>query len=198
QSINVSSPDFFKAVNSLVESASLDDWKTYLTWHTLHSEAPVLPTAFLKENFDFYGKTLTGAQEMRPRWKRCTDYTDNQLGEALGRKFVEQTFGAEGKARTLKMVDALEKALGDDIQKLSWMTPATKKEALIKLHAITNKIGYPEKWRDYSSVAIKRDDYIGNGFRADEFEFQRQIDKIGKPVDRLEWQMTPPTVNAYY
>jgi endothelin-converting enzyme/putative endopeptidase len=198
QSVNVAWPDFFKAVNALVQSASLDDWKVYLTWQTLHSEVPVLPNSFLKENFDFYGKTLTGAEQMRPRWKRCVDYTDTQLGEALGKKFVEQTFGAEGKARTLKMVGALEKALGEDIQKLPWMTAATKKEAIVKLHAITNKIGYPEKWRDYSSVTIKRDDAIGNGFRCDEFEFQRQIDKIGKPVDRLEWFMSPPTVNAYY
>ena len=160
------------------------EWKTYLTWHLLHSEAPLLPAAFVEENFDFYGKTLTGAKEMRPRWKRCVDFTDAQLGEALGRKFVERTFGAEGKERTLKMVDALEKALGQDLEQVSWMTPATRQQALVKLKAITNKIGYPDKWRDYSSVAIERDDAIGNGFRADQFEFQRQLDKIGKPVDR--------------
>jgi endothelin-converting enzyme/putative endopeptidase len=194
----VSWPDFLKTVNAQIQSVSLDDWKTYLKWHMLHSEVPVLPTTFLKENFDFYGKTLSGIQEMRPRWKRCVDYTDNQLGEALGKKYVEKTFGAEGKERMLKMVRALETAMGQDIEKLDWMTPATKKEAIGKLHAITNKIGYPEKWRDYSSVVIKRDDAMGNGFRADEFEFQRQLDKIGKPVDRLEWGMTPPTVNAYY
>jgi endothelin-converting enzyme/putative endopeptidase len=135
---------------------------------------------------------------MRPRWKRCVDYTDQQLGEALGKKYVEKTFGAEGKERMLKMVHALETAMGQDIEKLDWMTPATKKEAMIKLRAITNKIGYPEKWRDYSAVEIKRDDAMGNGFRTDMFEFQRQLDKIGKPVDRLEWGMTPPTVNAYY
>jgi putative endopeptidase len=196
--VNVSWPEFFKTVDGLVASASLEDWKTYLTWQTLHSEVPVLPNSFLNENFDFYGKTLTGAQQMRPRWKRCVDYTDNQLGEALGRKYVEKTFGAEGKERTLKMVAALEKALGEDLEQLPWMTATTKKEALIKLHAITNKIGYPDKWRDYSSVIIKRDDDMGNGFRSDEFEFQRQLDKIGKPVDRNEWFMSPPTVNAYY
>jgi putative endopeptidase len=182
----------------LVQDTPLDKWKVYLTWHVLHSEATVLPTAFLKENFDFYGKTLTGATEMRPRWKRCVDYTDHQLGEALGKKFVDKTFGAEGKERTLKMVHALEKALGEDIGQLPWMTPATKQAALVKLKAITNKIGFPDKYRDYSAVIIKRDDAIGNGFRADEAEFQRQVDKIGKPVDRLEWNMTPPTVNAYY
>jgi endothelin-converting enzyme/putative endopeptidase len=196
--IVVSWPEFFKAMDALIQSTPLEDWKVYLKWHMLHSEVPVLPTSFLKENFDFYGKTLSGIQEMRPRWKRCVDYTDQQLGEALGKKYVEKTFGAEGKERMLKMVHALETAMGQDIEKLDWMTPATKKEAMVKLRAITNKIGYPEKWRDYSAVEIKRDDAMGNGFRTDMFEFQRQLDKIGKPVDRLEWGMTPPTVNAYY
>ncbi|HTP30537.1 MAG TPA: M13 family metallopeptidase [Candidatus Acidoferrales bacterium] len=194
----VSWPDFFTAVNSEIQNAPLEDWKIYLKWHTLHSEAPLLPTTFLKENFDFYGKTLNGIEQMRPRWKRCVDFTDNQLGEALGKKYVEKTFGGDAKERTLKMVRALETAMGQDIEKLTWMTPATKKEAMVKLHAITNKIGYPDQWRDYSSVEIKRGDAIGNGFRADTFEFQRQLDKIGKPVDRKEWSMTPPTVNAYY
>jgi putative endopeptidase len=198
QQINVAWPDFFKAANSAIGSYSLDDWKAYLRWRVLHSEAPLLPARFVNENFDFYGKTLTGTKEMRPRWKRCVDFADGQLGEALGRKFVEKTFGAEGKQRTLKMVAAIEKALGKDIETLTWMTPATKKEAEIKLKAVTNKIGYPDKWRDYSSVTIRRDDAAGNAMRADQFEFQRQLNKIGKPVDRLEWQMTPPTVNAYY
>jgi endothelin-converting enzyme/putative endopeptidase len=198
QAIVVSWPDYFKGIDEQIQKASLEDWKVYLGWHLLHAEATMLPAAFLKENFEFYGKALTGQKEMRPRWKRCVDFTDNQLGEALGKAYVEKTFGAEGKERTLKMVHALETALGQDIEKLPWMTPATKKEAMVKLKAITNKIGYPDKWRDYSSVEIKRDDAVGNGFRADAFEFQRQLDKIGKPVDRLEWQMTPPTVNAYY
>jgi len=198
QTINVAWPDFFKALDAEIQGVGLDDWKTYLTWHLIHSEIPFLPTQFVNENFTFYGQALTGAKELRPRWKRCSDYTDHQLGEALGRKFVERTFGAEGKERTLKMVDALEKALGQDIQGLTWMTPATKQKALDKLKAISNKIGYPDKWRDYSSVVVKRDDAIGNGFRADEFEFERQLNKIGKPVDRGEWDMTPPTVNAYY
>ncbi len=198
QSINVSWPDFFKAVNGAIESASLDDWKTYLRWHILHSEVPLLPTAFVNENFNFYGKALTGATELRPRWKRCVDFTDNQLGEALGKKFVERTFGGDAKQRTLKMVDAIERALGQDIDQLTWMTAATKQQALIKLKAVTNKIGYPSKWRDYSSVDIKRDDPVGNGMRADRFAFQRELNKIGKPVDRQEWGMTPPTVNAYY
>jgi endothelin-converting enzyme/putative endopeptidase len=198
QSINVSYPEFVKAFNAVIGDTSLADWKTYLTWHLLHSAAPLLPTAFTGENFNFYGKTLTGTEAMRPRWKRCVDFTDRALGEALGRQYVERTFGAEGKARTLKMVDALEKALGEDIQKLDWMTPATKAQAMIKLKAITNKIGYPDRWRDYSSVVIKPDDPVGNNFRAGQFEFHRQLNKIGKPVDRLEWDMTPPTVNAYY
>ena len=198
QSLNVVWPDFFKAMNAEIESASLDDWKTYLTWHALHSEARILPTPFVAENFDFYGKTMTGAKEMRPRWKRCVDFTDRQLGEALGRKFVDRTFGAEGKQHTLKMVDALEKALGQDIENLPWMSPATKQQAIVKLKAITNKIGYPDKWRDYSSITVRRDDALGNDDRAGEFEFLRQLNKIGKPVDRTEWDMTPPTVNAYY
>ncbi len=198
QKLVVSSPEFFQTIDRQIQEIPLEDWKVYLAWHLLHSEAPLLPSALLKENFDFYGRTLTGATEMRPRWKRCVQLTDAQFGEALGKKYVEKTFGAAGKDRTLKMVHALEKALGEDIEKLPWMTPATKKEAIVKLHAITNKIGYPDKWRDYSSVEVKREDAIGNAFRADQFEFQRQLNKIGKPVDRLEWGMTPPTVNAYY
>jgi endothelin-converting enzyme/putative endopeptidase len=196
--INVSYPDFVKAINSQVEAASLADWKTYLTWHVLHAEAHLLPTAFAQENFNFFGKTLVGTEEMRPRWKRCASYSDGALGEALGRKYVDLTFGAQGKERTLKMVDALEKALGEDIQKLTWMSQATKQQALVKLKAITNKIGYPDRWRDYSSITIKPDDALGNSFRADDFEFHRVLNKIGKPVDRGEWDMTPPTVDAYY
>ena len=198
QTVVVSWPEFFKAAAEEIQNVGLDDWKTYLRWHLLHSEAPLLPAAFVNENFDFYGKTLSGAEELRPRWKRCVDLNDGDLGEALGKKFVERTFGAEGKERTLKMVAALEKALGEDIEKLAWMTPATKQQALVKLKAITNKIGYPDRWRDYSSVVIKRDDPLGNSYRASAFEFQRQLDKIGQPVDRTEWLMTPPTVNAYY
>ena len=197
-SVNVAWPAYLEALNGAIERFSLADWKTYLTWHVLHAAAPLLPEAFVKENFDFYGKTLTGTTEIRPRWKRCADFTDAELGEALGKKFVEKTFGAEGKARTLKMVDALEKALGQDLEQLPWMTAETKKQALVKLRAIANKIGYPDQWRDYSSVAIRRDDPVGNTERANAFEFERQLNKIGKPVDRQEWGMTPPTVNAYY
>ena len=198
ESLNVAVPEFFKALDSLVSTASLDDWKAYLTWHLVHTEAPLLSRAFVDENFDFYGKFLTGAQELRPRWKRCVQFVDGDLGEALGQKYVERTFGVEGKERTLQMVQTIEGALGKDLMALDWMSPATKQKAIEKLHAITNKIGYPDKWRDYSSVKVARDDAVGNDQRATQFEFQRQLDKIGKPVDHTEWQMTPPTVNAYY
>jgi endothelin-converting enzyme/putative endopeptidase len=198
QSLNAVWPDFFKALDTQLRTTSLEDWKAYLTWHLVHAQARILPAAFVSENFDYFGKTLTGAKEIRPRWKRCVDFTDAELGEALGQKFAERTFGKQGKERTLAMVQALEKSLGEDIQRLSWMSPATKQQAAIKLQAIANKIGYPDKWRDYSSVTIKRDDPLGNDLRANEFDFQRWMNKIGKPVDRAEWQMTPPTVNAYY
>ncbi len=198
ESLNVSVPEFFKEMETLLKMTSLDDWKTYLRWHLVRAAAPLLPTPFVNEDFNFYRKVLTGAKELRPRWKRCVDFTDGELGEALGQKYVEKTFGAQGKERTLQMVQALEKALAEDLNELAWMTPTTKEQALKKLHAITNKIGYPGKWRDYSSVKIVRGDALGNSQRASEFEFQRQLAKIGKPVDRTEWEMTPPTVNAYY
>lgn len=198
QGLNVAVPDFFKQLQPLLQKVSLKDWKVYLTWHLVHSQSPLLPSAFVNEDFAFFSQTLRGAKELRPRWKRCVDYTDNELGEALGKKFVERTFGTEGKERTLKMVGEIEAALGKDIQSLTWMTDATKKQALVKLHAVANKIGYPDQWRDYSAVSIVRDDALGNVARADAFEFRRQIAKIGKPVDRKEWFMSPPTVNAYY
>jgi endothelin-converting enzyme/putative endopeptidase len=157
-----------------------------------------LPKPFDEETFNFYGKVLRGTQEQEPRWKRCVSATDGDLGEALGKKYVELTFGAEGKARMMKEIDALQTALHQDIETLPWMTPETKKQALIKLAAITRKIGYPDKWRDYSKLTIERGDAIGNSIRANEFENNRELNKIGKPVDRKEWGMTPPTVNAYY
>lgn len=196
--VDVIAPEFFKRMQTLFEQTSLEDWKTYMRWQLVHGAAPLLSSAFVNAHFDFYGRTLTGAKELKPRWKRCVSHTDDQLGEALGQKYVEQTFGAEGKERTLKMALEIERALGQDIQQLTWMTPDTKKKALEKLHQITEKIGYPDKWRDYSSIKITRDDALGNEWRATEFEYRRQIAKIGKPVDRAEWDMTPPTVNAYY
>lgn len=196
--VNVIPPDFFKKVNGVVESVSLEDWKTYLRWHLAHAAAPSLSDPFVNENFSFYGQYLNGAKELQTRWKRCVQTTDMLLGEALGQPYVNETFGADGKQRMLKMVNALEESLGQDIQELDWMTPETKKQALVKLHAITNKIGYPDVWRDYGTVKIVRGDFLGNVQRARAFEVKRNLNKIGKPLDKKEWGMTPPTVNAYY
>ena len=196
--IDVAVPDFFQKLQTLLTTTSLDDWKAYLTWHLIESESQLLPTPFVQAHFDFYGKTLTGAKELRPRWKRCVNLVDSQLGEALGQIYVDRTFGVEGKQRTLNMVKLIETEMGHDLSNLNWMTPETKKKAFEKLHAVANKIGYPDKWRDYSTVKIVPGDALGDSDRASQFEFHRQVAKIGKPVDRSEWQMTPPTVNAYY
>jgi len=197
-SLNVGEPDFVKGMNTIIAGNNLDDIKTYLRWQTLRAASPMLPKAFVEEDFNFYGKTLRGAKELRPRWKRCVQYTDNDLGEALGQAYVAVAFPPAAKARTLQMVHELEAALKQDITELSWMTPETKKQALEKLSRIDNKIGYPNKWRDYSSLHILRGDAMGNSMRANQFEFNRQLKKIGTAVDRNEWGMTPPTVNAYY
>ena len=198
ETLNVESPNFFRTVESAIVQHELKDLKSYLRWHYIHAEAGLLPAAFVNENFRFYGTILTGQKELSPRWRRCVELTDGDLGEALGQKYVALTFGPEGKARTLQMVGEIEHAMHTDIEKLSWMNPATRKEALVKLAAVTNKIGYPDHWRDYSSVKVQRDDALGNDRRATEFEVQRHMDKIGQPVDHKEWGMTPPTVNAYY
>jgi putative endopeptidase len=198
EALNVETPEFFKALNVEIQGEDLASWKTYLRWHLVNTNAPFLSSDFVNANFDFYGKTLQGAQELEPRWKRCVGYVDNDLGEALGKAYVERSFSPEAKLRAQKMVKEIEEAMAQDIASLSWMTPATKQHALEKLHTVANKIGYPDKWRDYSALTIVRDDEMGNVVRAREFEFQRQLAKIGKPVDRGEWQMTPPTVNAYY
>jgi putative endopeptidase len=197
-SLNVAEPDFFKTLDSTLKSTSLDDWKTYLRWHVVHSNAQILPAAFVNENFAFYGKTLQGTKELSPRWKRCVRATTSDLGEAIGQIYVEETFGPEGKARTLKMVNALETALGRDIQTLSWMGDDTKKQALVKLQAITNRIGYPDKWRDYSTLNIVRGDALGNSQRSNTFAFQRDLNKVNKPVDKGDWPYPPMTVNASY
>jgi putative endopeptidase len=197
-SLNVSSPGFFKALNEELEHESLDDWKTYLRWHLLHADAAHLSTPFLNENFAFYGKTLRGQQELKPRWKRCTEYVDDYLGEALGQAYVKKYFSPEAKQQALKIVKEIQAAMEQDITGLPWMSTATKEQALAKLHGMANKIGYPDKWRDYSTLTIARGDELGNVERARKFEFDRQLAKIGKPVDRGEWGMTPPTVNAYY
>jgi len=195
--LNVVNPDFFKQVNSVVESESLDSLKTYVSWHMLDASAPWLSQPFVEANFKMR-QALTGQKEIQARWKRCVSATDRALGEALGQRYVELTFGAEGKQRMLKMVDALEKSLDEDIQGLPWMTADTKKQAKLKLDAIRNKIGYPDKWRDYTKLTVVRGDLLGNFFRANDFESKRDIAKISKPLDRTEWEMTPPTVNAYY
>jgi endothelin-converting enzyme/putative endopeptidase len=197
-SLNVETPDFFKTLNTQIGKEDLDAWKAYLRWHLVHANARFLSTAFVNENFDFYGKTLQGEQQLEPRWKRCTEYVDDDLGEALGRAYVDRYFSADAKKQALTMVQQIETAMEEDIESLTWMTPETKKNALIKLHAVANKIGYPDKWRDYSKLDIQRGDEMANVWRSRQFEFHRDLAKIGKPQDRSEWNMTPPTVNAEY
>jgi putative endopeptidase len=195
--LNVTNPDFFKQVNGAVAALPLDSLKTYVSWHVLRANAPWLSQPFVDADFKMR-QALTGQKQIQDRWKRCVTLVDGSLGEALGQRYVDATFGADGKQRMLKMVDALESSLDNDIQSLSWMSDDTKKQAKVKLQAIRNKIGYPDVYRDYSSVTIKADDLLGNVHRADEFEAKRDVAKIDKPLDRKEWGMTPPTVNAYY
>jgi putative endopeptidase len=197
-SLNVASPDFFKTMNEEIAKESLADWKVYLRWHLVHSYAPYLSEPFVNENFAFYGRTLRGQKEQQPRWKRCTESVDNELGEALGQVYVEKYFTPQAKEQALKMVKEIDAAMAQDIQSLTWMSATTRQQALIKLRGMANKIGYPDKWRDYSKLDIVRGDEVGNVERARQFEMNRELAKIGKPVDRGEWGMTPPTVNAYY
>jgi len=197
-SLNVAVPDFARAVNAVIEQQPLENLKTYLTWDLVRDNSVFLPASFQQASFDFYEKTLKGAKEMRARWKRCVDLTDEQLPDALGKTFVEKTLGDTGKKRTQDMVAAIEKALEKDIRSLDWMTPKTKEQAIVKLHGITNKIGNKSKWLDYSSVPIVRNDPYANTARTSTFELVRQLSKIGKPVDKTDWDMSQPTVNAYY
>jgi endothelin-converting enzyme/putative endopeptidase len=194
----VSSPNFFRAEEKLLAEHPLDDWKIYMRWQAVHQAAPYLTKAMADENFDFFFRTLAGQEEQLPRWRRCTHSADRDLGEALGQAYVDRAFPPESKARTLEMVHAIESAMHNDVEGVSWMTPATKEQAIVKLKGIEDKIGYPSHWRDYSSVKITRDNYLGNVEQASSFEFERWVAKIGKPVDRSEWTMTPPTINAYY
>ncbi len=197
--LNVTYPPFFKGLNEVLESTSLDTIKRYLEWQLVYqTPATALPQAFDDESFNFYGKTLRGQPEQRPRWKRCVQATDGALGEALGQVFVTQAFPPSSKAATLQMVHDIEAAMDSDIDTLTWMSAETKAKAKQKLNLIANKIGYPDKWRDYSSLKVVRGDALENAQRAIEFENRRQLNKIGKPVDRGEFGMSPPTVNAYY
>jgi putative endopeptidase len=198
ESLNVASPGFVKALDAELKKESLADWKDYLRWHLARSQAQYLSSPLLKEHFNFYGKTLQGLEEMEPRWKKCVNGVDGDLGEALGQVYVEKYFSADAKQRALKIVKEIQVAMERDIQQLPWMSDATKKKALEKLHGVANKIGYPDKWRDYGKLQILAGDYAGNGNRGTRFEYERDLGKIGKPVDRGEWDMTPPTVNAYY
>jgi len=197
-SINVTEPEFFKELDRMIEAEDLAKWKTYLTWHIAHARAPYLSQAFVKEDFDFYRKTLRGVSQDQPRWKKCVGLVDRNLGEALGQVFVARTFSAETKAKTIEMTKYVEEAMADEIGKLDWMSEETKKKAMEKLGTIVNKVGYPDRWRDYSALTVNAHDFLGNLRRATVFESKRSLAKIGKPVDRQEWGMTPPTVNAYY
>ncbi|HLZ65541.1 MAG TPA: M13 family metallopeptidase [Aliidongia sp.] len=197
-SLNVAVPGFFAGAEKLIAATSLEDIKTYLTAHLIAHSADMLPAKFVQESFDFYGRTLRGTKELRPRWKRCVTFTDDDLGEDLGRVYVETNFGPAAKLRIQALVKNLKAAFAQDIAGLGWMGGDTKRKALHKLGAMAEKIGYPDRWRDYSALEIRRDDALGNRFRAAAFEFARQMAKIDKPVDKGEWFMTPPTVNAYY
>jgi putative endopeptidase len=198
KTLNVGVPDFVKALNTTIGDTSLADLKTYLRWHVLENNADLLPAAFQEENFNFTGRILTGAKEMQARWKRCVSATDRALGEALGQKFVEVAFSGPSKTRALQLVGEIENEMAKDIKSAAWMSSATKDQALTKLQEVSNKIGYPDKWRDYSGVKIVRGDYFGDMERVRAFERRRNFDKLGKPIDKNEWGMTPPTVNAYY
>jgi predicted metalloendopeptidase len=196
--LNVAQPDLFKALNATLADTSLDTLKHYMIWHYVSGNAMLLSKPFVAENFDFYSKTMSGTQELQPRWKRCTQMVDRSLGEALGQKFVEKAFAGQAKQQTQQLVAMIEHQMAADIDSLTWMSAATKQQALAKLKGVTNKIGYPEKWRDYSSVRIVKGDLVGDEQRARDFEIHRNLSRIGQPVDRSEFNMTPPTVNAYY
>ena len=196
--LNVTEPAFYAELEKQLTARSIAEWKTYLRWHAAHNRAPYLSSAFLKEDFDFFSAHLRGVKEIQPRWKKCVKLVDQNLGEALGQVFVARTFTGDVKGQALAMVRQIEKAMADDLQHLSWMSDTTRKRALEKLHAMVNKIGYPDTWRDYSALRVVPHDFAGNVDRGVEFESKRELAKIGKPVDRKEWLITPPTVDAYY
>ena len=196
--VNVTEPEFFRELELLLASRDLADWKVYLRWHLIRGNERYLSSPFVQQDFEFYSKYLRGTEQLAPRWKRCVRLVDRNLGEALGQVYVEKVFTPEAKQQTLRMTQQIEAEMGNEIRSLPWMGSRTKKKALEKLHSVVNKIGYPDKWRDYSSVKIDPGDFLGNLHRATAFESRRDLNKIGKPVDRTEWMMTPPTVNAYY
>jgi putative endopeptidase len=197
--VNSFSPSFFKGVDPVIAKTSVNDWKTYLRWRVVRRAAPRLSNDFVMEDYRFNSEYMRGTKEIEPRWKRCVRSTDNDLGEALGKLFVERYFGPEGKQKMRELVDNVTVAMGQAIKDVDWMAPETKEKALVKLKALRKeKLGFPDKYRDYSSVKIRRDDFLGNFMRSTQFEVMRDHAKIGKPLDRTEWGMTPPTVNAYY
>ena len=189
--LNVAVPDFFKGLNAALSSGNLETLKDYLTWHFISTNAPLLSSAFVNENFSFYSRTLNGTKELQPRWKRCVTLTDRSLGEALGQKYVEKVFGNQAKEKTRELVTVIEKQMAADIDSLTWMSAETKQQALAKLKGVTKKIGYPERWRSYESVRITPGDLVGDEQRAHEFEVRRNLDKIGKPVDRQMPHLQP-------
>jgi endothelin-converting enzyme/putative endopeptidase len=196
--IVVGQPEFFEGLSTQAAKADAETLRAYLRWHLLHSQAAFLSKAFVEEDFQFYGATLSGQKEDRPRWKKCVEATDGAMGESLGRYFVERAFPGDSKTIGLDLIGRIEAAFRANLDKLAWMDPATRKRAQEKLQALTNKIGYPDAWRDYSALKVVRNDYYANATAAETFEFKRVMDKVGKPVDRKEWGMSPPAVNAYY
>jgi putative endopeptidase len=198
ETLNVSQPDYFKQIAANLPTSSIEPWRAYFAYHLLRQTAATLPEAFENEAFDFWSRYLSGAKEPRPRTARCVATVDRQLGDLLGQKYIELAFGADAKAQITQLVDALEKAMAEDIRTLPWMTEETKKAALAKLKAITNNVGSPKKWRDYGKVTIARDDFFGNAVRTAQWAYDQRIEKIGKQTDKSEWGMTTPTVNAFY
>lgn len=194
----IGQPEFFAALDKLVKERPLDEWKTYLRWHLIHSAAPYLHDAAEHESFAFYGTVLRGQPAQEPRWQRSAHVIDNQIGEALGQLYVEQNFPPAARARMSELVENLKASFKDHLEKAAWMTDATRAKALAKFDRFTQKIGCPDKFRDYSSVKIRADDFLGNVRRASQFEARRELARVGKPVDKTEWDMTPPTVNAYF
>jgi putative endopeptidase len=198
KTVLVGQPEFFTAFAQLAASEPIDSWRVYLRWHLIHETANFLGQALVQARFDFYGRKLSGTTELKPRWKRVLAAADNAIGEDLGQLYVRTTFSPAAKARALEMVNFHKEAMRAHLQAADWMAESTKAAAYKKLDTMTSKVGYPDKWRDYSKLEISRQPYVLNVLAASAFEFRRQLDKLGQPVDRTEWQMTPQTNNAYY